>query len=53
MLAALLGLCGSLRDRLRAEETIERTQIAATYRVDLAAFNLGDFHYRQTQRRGL
>ena len=43
-LGALLGLCSSLSDRGLAEETIERTQIAATYRVDLAAFNLGDFH---------
>ena len=43
-LGALLGLCSSLSDRPRAEETTQRTQIAATYRVDLAAFNLGDFH---------
>lgn len=43
VLAALLWLCSSLRDLL-AEETAEQVQIAATYRVDLAAFNLGDFH---------
>ena len=41
---AALWLCGSLRDLGLAEETVERAQIAATYRVDLAAFNLGDFH---------
>ena len=45
MLAALLWLCSSLRDLGLAEETPERAQIAATYRVDLAAFNLGDFHF--------
>jgi hypothetical protein len=43
VLAALL-LCGSLRDLGLAEEAVERAQIAATYRVDLAVFNLGDFH---------
>jgi len=43
-LAALLAVCSSLRDRLLAEESAERADIAATYRVDLAAFNLGDFH---------
>lgn len=45
VLAALLWLCSSLRDLGLAEETPERAQIAATYRVDLAAFNLGDFHF--------
>ena len=39
-LGALLGLSSSLL----AEEQFERVQIAATYRVSLAAFNLGDFH---------
>lgn len=43
-LGALLGLCSSLRHFGLAEETAEQAQIAATYRVDLAAFKLGDFH---------
>jgi len=43
-LGALLGLCSSLCGLGFAEETDERIQIAATYRVDLAAFNLGEFH---------
>ena len=42
---AALWLCGSLSDLGLAEETPGRAQIAATYRVDLAAFNLGDFHF--------
>jgi hypothetical protein len=43
-LGALLGFCSSLRDLGLAEETSGRGQITATYRVDLAAFNLGYFH---------
>jgi hypothetical protein len=42
--SALLGLCIPLSDLGLAEETDEQVQIAATYRVRLAAFNLGDFH---------
>jgi hypothetical protein len=44
VLAALLGVFSSPCDSLLAEDSDERAQIAATYRVDLAAFNLGDFH---------
>jgi Protein of unknown function (DUF3108) len=43
-LAGLLLLCSSLRELGVAEEAPGKAQIAATYRVDLAAFNLGDFH---------
>ena len=31
-----------------AEETAERVQLAATYRVEFGAFNLGDFHLTAT-----
>jgi hypothetical protein len=41
---ALLGLCSPLCDVGLAEEADVRIQIAATYRVQLAAFDLGDFH---------
>lgn len=42
-LAALLAVCSSPCDLLFGKESAERTDFAATYRVDLAAFNLGDF----------
>lgn len=43
-LGALLVLCDVSRGVGLAEPSIERGQIMATYRVDLAAFNLGEFH---------
>jgi hypothetical protein len=42
LLATLLGFCAPLAGPAEAKD--ERIQIAATYRVDLAAFNLGDFN---------
>jgi hypothetical protein len=42
-LGTLLWFCGSLPDLGLAEQTTDSGQITATYRVDLAAFNLGDF----------
>ena len=41
--ATLLGVYTSSCDLLLAKDSAERAQIAATYRVDLAALNLGDF----------
>ena len=43
-LATLLWVYSSPRDLLLAQDSSERVQIAATYRVHLATFNLGDFH---------
>ena len=40
----LLLLFGSLRDAGSAQEVIARGQVWATYNVDLAGLNLGEFH---------
>jgi hypothetical protein len=44
-LAAQLVMWSSLCNFLLAKESAERADIAATYRVHLAAFNLGDFDF--------
>ena len=42
--AILLLFCGSSRDAGSTEEVPPEGQISATYRIDLAGFDLGEFH---------
>jgi hypothetical protein len=44
----LLLFCGAAHDRLSAERSAGVGQVAATYRVDLAGFNLGEFRLTAT-----
>ena len=44
----VLLLCGAPHDFCAARESAQRVQLAATYRVEFGAFNLGDFHLTAT-----
>ena len=43
-----LLLCGAPHDFCAARESAQQVQLAATYRVEFGAFNLGDFHLTAT-----
>ena len=44
----VLLLCGAPYEFCAAREAAKRVQLAATYRVEFGAFNLGDFHLTAT-----